>query len=462
MARQSFDVTEGPLLKKTILFAIPIIITSLLQTFFNAADLMVVGTVDEIYVGAVGATGAVIMLIVNLFLGLSGGIGVIVAQRLGARDNAGVHKVVHTSMPLAVIGGIILTVIGFFYTKPMLAFMGTPDEIIGYAEIYMKIYYCGMIPSLIYNFGAAILRASGDTKGPLYYLTIAGVINVILNFIFVKFFNMNVDGVALATILSQTVSAIFVVLSLSKRIDAIRFDFREMKIDKESLINILKIGIPAGLQSCMYSIANIMIQSSINTFGAVCVTGNSAAGNLEGFAYVIMNAFYQSAMTFAGQNMGARKYKRINKVFGINILCTIVVGLFIGVIFNVFAEILLSFYSVTEPTAVSFAKIRLFYITFLYFLCGILDVATGVMRGIGSSLAPMIMSVLGVCVLRLVWIYFIFNPMPLDPAIMPQRAATLFIIYPISWAITFIAETTAYFIVRKVRRKKGLEIEAEA
>ena len=441
MARQYFDVTEGPLLKKTILFSIPIILTSILQLLFNAADLMVVGTVNEIYVGAVGATGSVTMLIVNLFVGLSGGIGVVVAQKLGARDYEGVHKTVHTAIPLAVISGVILTVTGFFYTEPMLKIMGTPKEIIGYSEVYMKIYYCGMIPNLIYNFGASILRASGDTKGPLYYLTIAGVVNVILNFILVKGFNMNVDGVALATILSQTVSATLVIISLTKQIDAIRFDFRNVKFDKESLINILKIGVPAGLQSCMYSIANIIIQSSVNSFGSICVTGNSASQNIEGFAYVTINAFYQSAMTFTGQNMGAKKYNRINKVFYVNVLCTITAGVFIGILFNLFLPQLLSLYSVTDAQAVSFARTRMLFITLPYFLCGILDVATGVMRGIGSSLVPMIISVLGVCGLRLVWIYTVFAHF--------HTPESLFVIYPISWGTTFVVELIAYIIVRK-------------
>ena len=450
MARQNFDVTEGPLLKKIILFAIPIILTSLLQLLFNAADLMVVGTVDEIYVGAVGSTGAVTMLIVNLFVGLSGGIGVVVAQKLGARDYQGVHKTVHTAIPLAVICGAFLTIAGFFYTRPMLEFMGTPEKIIDLSETYMKIYYCGMVPNLIYNFGASVLRSAGDTKGPLYYLTIAGVINVILNLVFVKGFNMTVDGVALATIISQTVSAVLVVISLTKRIDAIRVDFSNINIDVESLKSIIRIGIPAGLQSCMYSIANIMIQSSINSFGEVCVTGSAAAANIEGFAYVILNSFYQSAMTFAGQNMGAKKYKRINKVFALNVVCTIVVGIFIGILFNVLSEFLLSLYSVTDPVAVSFGRTRMFYITFLYFLCGILDVATGVLRGIGSSFIPMVISVLGVCGVRLVWIYIVFAQF--------HTPRMLFLIYPISWIVTFTAELIAYIAVRKYRQKNGLEM----
>ncbi len=458
MAKQNFNVTEGPLLKKTILFSIPIILTSILQLFFNAADLMVVGAADEIYVGAVGATGAVTLLLVNLFIGLAGGIGVVVAQKLGARDYNSVHKTVHTAIPLAVICGLVLSVAGFFYTEPMLELMGTPEGIDKYAAIYMKIYFCGMVPNLLYNFGASILRASGDTKGPLYYLTIAGVINVILNLFFVKVLNMNVDGVALATIISQTVSAVLVLISLMRRIDAIRFDFRDIRIDGDSLKSIIRIGLPAGLQSCMYNIANIIIQSSVNGFGAIAVTGNSAAINIEAFAYVAMNAFYQSAMTFAGQNMGARKYSRINRVFSINVMCTFVVGIMVGILFNVFLEPLLALYSVTDPIAIDFAKTRMFFVTFMYFLCGINDVATGILRGIGSSLVPMIICIVGVCGLRLVWIYTVFDPIPVGT---PNKAAMLFVIYPISWFITFIAELLAYIIIRRRRQKKGQEVEVQ-
>lgn len=450
MARQNFDVTEGPLLKKTLLYAIPLILTSLLQLLFNAADLMVVGSVDEIYVGAVGSTGVVINLIVNLFIGLSGGISVIVAQNLGARDYVGTQKAVHTAIPLALISGAFLTVAGFFYTRPMLLWMGTPDEILPLSEVYMKIYFCGMIPNLLYNFGAAILRAAGDTKSPLYYLVIAGVINVLLNLMFVNLFHMNVDGVALATIISQCVSAVLVMNALLRRIDAIKFNFKEMKIDLESLKNIVKIGVPAGIQSSLYSIANIVIQSSVNSFGPISVTGNSAAGNIEGFAYVIMNSFYQSALTFTGQNIGAKKYKRINKVFGVNVLCTFVSGLLIGVFFTVFAEFFLSLYSVTDVEAVEFAKTRLFYVCFLYFLCGILDVTTGVLRGIGSSFVPMLICIIGVCGLRLVWIFTVFAH--------HHTPETLFIIYPISWLVTFAAEFIAYIVVRKRRQKLGLEV----
>ncbi len=449
MAKNNFDVTEGPLLKKTILYAIPLILTSLLQLFFNAADLMVVGNVDEIYVGAVGSTGAVTNLMVNLFIGLSGGISVIVAQKLGARDYEGTQKAVHTAIPLALISGAFLTVAGFFYTRPMLLWMGTPDEILSLSEVYMKIYFCGMIPNLLYNFGAAILRAAGDTKSPLYYLTIAGVINVILNLVFVRAFHMNVDGVALATIISQGISAVLVMNALIRRIDAIKFSFKEMKIDLESLKKIVKIGVPAGIQSSLYSIANIVIQSSVNSFGPISVTGNSAAVNIEGFAYVFLNAFYQSALTFTGQNIGAKKYKRINKVFGINVLCTIVAGLAIGILFNVFIEFFLSLYSVTEPEAIEFAKTRMLYICLLYFLCGILDVTTGVLRGIGSSFVPMLICIIGVCGLRLAWIFTVFAH--------HHTPETLFVIYPISWLVTFIAEFIAYIIVRKRRQKLGLE-----
>jgi putative MATE family efflux protein len=291
LARQEFDVTQGPLLKKILLYTFPIILTSILQLLFNAADLIVVGSASEMYVAAVGATSAVVHLCVNLFIGLSSGITVVTATKLGARDHKGVFNAVHTAIPLALISGAILTVVGFLISTPVLSLMGTPSDVLEYSTLYMKIYFCGAIPNLVYNFGASILRAAGETKGPLYYLTIAGIINVILNFVFVKFLDMNVDGVAIATVISQSVSAIFVLNALIKRIDICRLDLKAMRIEKESFLGIVKIGLPTGLQSVLFSIANVMVQSSVNTFGPEALAGNSACSNFEGFGYATLHSF---------------------------------------------------------------------------------------------------------------------------------------------------------------------------
>ena len=316
MSRESFNVTEGPLLKKVILYTVPIILTSILQLLFNAADLIVVGSASEMYVAAVGATSAVANLCVNLFIGLSSGITVVVATNLGAKDNKGVFNAVHTAIPLALIGGAILTVTGLLISTPILTLMGTPTDVLDYSTLYMKIYFCGAIPNLVYNFGSAILRAAGETKGPLYYLTISGVINVLLNLVFVKFFDMNVDGVAIATVISQIISALLVVNALVKRADICRLDYKAMRIEKESFLEIVRIGLPTGIQSVLFSIANVMVQASVNTFGPEALAGNSACGNFEGFGYAVLHSFYQTTITFIGQNMGARTYDRVKKVYG--------------------------------------------------------------------------------------------------------------------------------------------------
>ncbi len=451
MARHNFDMTEGPLLKKTILFAIPLILTGILQLLFNAADLMVIGTVDETFVGAVGATGSLTSLMVNLFLGIGGGVSVVVAQALGARDNKKTQAAIHTAIPVALICGVLLSVVGYFCSAPMLKLMGTPEEIIDYSTLYMQIYFMGMVPSLLYNFGAGILRAAGDTKSPLYFLTISGVINVVLNLIFVKVFKMTVDGVALATAISQAVSAALVLIALMKRHDACHLDLKELTLNKEALKKIITIGLPAGCQSSLYSVANIIIQSSVNSFGAISVIGNSAAINLEGFAYVVINSFYQSAMAFTGQNVGANKYDRVKKVFMVNALCVTVAGIVVGILFNVFLTPLLSLYNVTDPVALKFARIRMLFITLPYFSCGVCDVVTGILRGMGASFIPMLISIICICGLRLAWIFTIFK--------MHHTPESLFIIYPISWIIAFIAEYIAYNSVLNMRKRKFLQEE---
>ena len=450
MARDSFNVTEGPLLKKVILYTIPIILTSILQLLFNAADLIVVGSASEMYVAAVGATGSITNLCVNLFIGLSSGIAVVTATNIGARDYKSVYNAVHTTIPLALISGAFLSVLGVLIAKPVLTMMGTPAEVLGYSTTYMKIYFLGMIPNLIYNFGASILRAAGDTKGPLYYLSIAGVINVVLNLFFIKVLKMNVDGVAIATVISQSVSAVFVLNALIKRDDACRLQIKKMCIDKKALGQILKVGVPAGLQSSLYSIANVMIQTSINSFGSASVAGNAAAGNAEGFGYVAINSFYQSALNFTGQNMGAKKYDRIKKVYAINIACVISTGAIVAALYVLFGRNLIALYNVTDEVGVSFGMTRLLLVCVPYFLCGMVDITTGVVRGMGSSLLPMLNCVIGICGLRLLWIFTVFNALHTPEA--------LFSAYPISWGTTFISGFIIFlFVYKKIKRKALLE-----
>lgn len=450
MKTGTLDIRNGPVFKNVIIYTIPIILTGILQLLFNAADLIVVGWFSgSDSVAAVGATASLTNLIVNLFIGLSVGAGVIVAQCLGAGDSDAASQTVHTAIPVAFIGGVILSVIGVAFSKTFLGLMGTPaGKLLSLSSVYMKIYFSGMIFSMLYNFGAAVLRAAGDTKSPLIFLTISGVLNVILNIIFVALFNMDVAGVALATIISEGVSAVLVLIALSKRNDACRLVFKKMQIKKTVFIRIIKIGIPAGLQNSLFAISNVLIQSSINSFGTAHISGSAAASSLEGFCYVAMNSFQQTSLNFCGQNYGAGDLKRVKKVNNTCLLTVSAVGLFTGCLIYFFGRPLLGIYIHDSASAINFGMERMKYILIPYFLCGIMDVVTGSMRGIGSSVIPMVITIVGVCVMRIVWIYTVFS--------MPQyhSFAGLMISYPISWFLTFAAVYTAYILILKNREKK--------
>lgn len=443
-------MTDGPLFVNLILYTIPIILTGLLQLLFNAADLIVVGRYcGSISVAAVGATGSITNLIVNLFIGLSVGAGVTVAQALGAEDQQKAHNIVHTAIPSAILGGLILTVIGFFGSEFFLGLMDTPEDVIGLSSTYMKIYFCGMTSNMIYNFGAAILRASGDTKGPLYYLTIAGVLNVFLNVIFVYLFKMNVAGVALATALTQTLSAVLVILALMRRPDGCKLILKDLRIHKRELFQIVRIGLPAGIQGSLFSISNVLIQSSVNSFGSVVMSGNASAQNIEGFVYTSMNSFHQTALNFTGQNFGAKKFQRIKKIMWLCLACVSAAGAITGTIGYVFSKPLLSIYITDSAEAISYGVLRMTYICLPYFLCGIMDVMTGVLRGLGASIGPMIITVLGVCGFRVAWIFLIFN----NPRF--HSLPILYLSYPISWLVTFLAELITFYIIYNRHTRKA-------
>lgn len=450
MKTGTLDIRNGPVLKNVIIYTIPIILTGILQLLFNAADLIVVGWFSgSDSVAAVGATASLTNLIVNLFIGLSVGAGVIVAQCLGAGDSDAASQTVHTAIPVAFIGGVILSVIGVAFSKTFLGLMGTPaGKLLSLSSVYMKIYFSGMIFSMLYNFGSAVLRAAGDTKSPLIFLTISGVLNVILNIIFVALFNMDVAGVALATVISEGVSAVLVLIALSKRNDACRLVFKKMQIKKTVFIRIIKIGVPAGLQNSLFAISNVLIQSSINSFGTAHISGSAAASSLEGFCYVAMNSFQQTSLNFCGQNYGAGDLKRVKKVNNTCLLTVSAVGLFTGCLIYFFGRPLLGIYIHDSASAINFGMERMKYILIPYFLCGIMDVVTGSMRGIGSSVIPMVITIVGVCVMRIVWIYTVFS--------MPQyhSFAGLMISYPISWFLTFAAVYAAYILILKNREKK--------
>ena len=450
--KKNIDMLHGSLYKGILQYTIPIILTSILQLLFNAADLMVVGQYcGSISVGAVSSTGALTNLIVNLFIGLSVGAGVTVAHGLGGQHDEEVHRVVHTAIPTAIISGIILTVVGVFFADDFLRLMKTPQNVLPLSTVYMRIYFGGIVFNMIYNFTASILRAAGDTKSPLIYLSLSGILNVFLNIVFVTAFNMNVAGVALATTISQGVSAILVVLALMRRTDSCKLVLRKMHIYKNQLFKMIRIGLPAGIQGSMFSISNVIIQSSVNSFNSdAIIAGNGASSNLEGFVFVLMNSFHQTSVNYIGQNAGAHQFKRIKKIFATCLLYVTIFGLAAGAAVWLFAEPLLSIYITDSAEAIAVGVVRLTYIALPYFICGMMDVTTGALRGLGSSLVPMVISVLGVCGIRIAWIYTIFQ--------IPQyhTPECLYASYLISWVATFLIQTTAFIILYKKKSKAHL------
>lgn len=433
------DMCNGPLLGKILVFTFPLMLSGVLQLLFNAADIVVVGRFSGAHaLAAVGSTGALINLLINVFMGLSIGTNVLTAQGYGAKNAEDVSDTVHTSILLSLVSGAILIVVGILFSRPLLELMATPEEVLGQAALYMKIYFIGMPAMMAYNFGAAILRAIGDTRRPLYYLLISGVVNVILNLIFVIIFRMGVAGVATATVISQVISAGMVLKCLMGLDGMCRLELHKLAIHKDKLLNIARIGLPAGLQGAIFSISNVLIQSSVNSFGAIAMAGNTAAGNLEGFVYTSMNSVYQTNLSFTSQNMGAGNRQRMKKILGICLILVSVVGLVLGNGFVFFGEQLLGIYS-SDPEVIQYGLNRMHLICAPYFLCGLMDVMVGSMRGMGYSFLPMIVSLIGACGLRVVWIFTVFQ--------WHRSLFTLYLSYPITWTITALAHMACWYVV---------------
>lgn len=422
-------------------------LSSILQLFFNAADVIVVGRyAGPTALAAVGSTGSLINLIINLFMGLSVGTSVAVAQYYGANDRQNVSRCVHTAMLTSVLSGIFLAIFGLLFAHIFLALMDTPYDVIDQATLYLRIYFSGMPAMMVYNFGSAIMRSTGDTQRPLVFLAIAGVINVILNLIFVIVFDMGVAGVGWATVISQVVSAALVVLGLMRSSDCCKLVLRKLHIYKDMLLRITRIGLPAGIQGSFFSISNVLIQSSINSFGSVVMSANAAASNIEGFVYNGMNAFYHASLTFAGQNVGARNYDRLPKIYSRCAFLVTVTGLALGLASCFFATPLLSIYLPDQPQAIAYGITRLWILSAPYFLCGLMDVSVGMLRGMGKSLMPMFVSLMGVCVFRVAWIYTVFAHY--------HALEVLYASYPISWIVTALTHFICYlFLYKKLRRQ---------
>lgn len=440
-SKYTMDMCNGPLLKKIILFAIPLMLSGVLQLLFNAADVIVVGrfTGNEA-LAAVGSTSSLINLLINLFVGVSVGANVLLGKHIGARDEESASKTVHTAVTFSLVVGIAMIFVGFFLSRPLLELMGTPEDVINLSVLYMRIYFVGMPAFMFYNFGAALLRAVGDTKRPLYFLTLAGIINVIFNLIFVIVFHMGVAGVALATIISEGISAFLVFLCLKGADGVLHLDHRSLSFHKDVAIQMMKIGLPAGLQGCIFSVSNVLIQSSVNSFGSIAMAGNTASANLEGFVYNAMNSLYQTSLSFTSQNMGAKKYKRVDKILIECLVIVMIVGIVMGGGAYLIGTSLLSIYS-SDPQVISYGLLRMSLICVPYFLCGMMDVFVGSLRGMGYSVMPMLVSLTGACLFRIIWIFTIFAA--------NRSLFILYFSYPVSWALTATAHLICYMIVRK-------------
>ncbi len=443
--KYEIDMCNGSVYGKMLLFALPLMCSSILQLLFNAADIVVVGRfAGDNALAAVGSNTALINLLTNIFVGLSVGSNVLTAQYYGAKKDNDLKQTVHTSMLLSLYCGLLLTVIGLVGAPKLLKLMQAPPEVLDLAVLYLRIYFLGMASMMVYNFGSAILRAIGDTKRPLYYLLSAGIVNVLLNLFFVIVCHLGVAGVAMATVISQTISAFLVVRCLIKEQSSIHLELKELAISKEKLRKIMQIGLPAGFQGTVFSLSNVVIQSAVNSFGNIAVAGNSAAANIEGFVYMAMNAFYQATISFTSQNYGAREYKRIYKILFAGELFVIVTGVLLGNLAVVFGETLLGIYSPSTDVVMAGME-RLKIICTLYALCGVMDVLVGALRGIGYSVIPMIVSLVGACVLRLLWIATVFK--------IPgyHNLTIVYLSYPLTWTITLSVHAVTFWLAaRKV------------
>ena len=437
----SIVMTEGRPLPQIIRFSVPLALTGILQLLFNAADVIVVGKFDSsTALAAVGATTSLINLLIGAFIGISVGVNILVARYLGCRDDERVSRSVHTSVVLGLGLGVVVFLLGFFLASPLLRLMDTPEDVLPLSDRYLQIYFIGVPASLLYNFCAAVLRAVGDTKRPLYFLTIAGVINAGLNLVFVIGFKMSVAGVALATIISQAVSAALVTRSLMLMDGPTQLHLDRLAIKPHIMRMIIQIGLPAGIQSCMFSLSNVVIQSSVNSFGSIVIAGNAAGANVGNFVYQAMNTFQQAVTCFAGQNIGARKPRRVLSSMYVSLFWALSFGVVFGVLSCVFGTQLLGLYS-PDPAVIQVGLNRMYIVCGPYFLCGIMDVMTGVLRGVGYSLLPMIVSLMGACVFRIFWVMTIFAA--------NRTMDCLMISYPVSWALTFLVLVVIFAVLWK-------------
>lgn len=444
---RTMDMVNGPLLKNIFLFSVPLMLTNFLQMMFNAADTVIVGKfAGQQALAAVGATGSICFLLMSIFNGLSMGSNVIIAQLLGSQNMERVEKAVHTAMAMAGVSGAALAVVGSILAKPLLTLMDTPSDIIDLSTLYMRIYFCGVFFMMIYNFGASILRSKGDTQRPLYFLAFSGALNVTLNVVFVVALKMSVAGVALATAISQAVAAVLVCNALMKETDATHLELKKLRIVPSMAWDIIRIGVPTGIQGMVFSLSNVVIQSSINSFGSsTIVAGNSAGANIESFVYIGM-VFSQATVTFTSQNIGAGNKKNVRRILYYTLGLSTVFGALLGVLVNVFGSTCLGFYT-NDISVVEVGLIRLRYVALWLALNGVLDCFVASMRGMGYSSTPTIFMLLGICAVRLCWIWTMFP--------IFNSLECIYICYPLSWTVTSIIQFIMWNICFKKMQKNN-------
>ena len=439
--KHEIDMIHGPLAMKIILFALPLALSSMLQQLFNAADLAVVGRfTNPQAMAAVGSNSSVVGLLVSLFTGLSVGANVVTANLLGSGHREKISEAVHTIMAVALVSGVFLLAAGIVIARPILTLMGAPADVIALAVLYLRIYFCGMPMIMLYNFGSAILRSRGDSRRPFLALTLAGVVNVVLNLIFVIVFHLHVIGVALATVLSNCLSGSLVVFFLMKETDEFRFIPRQLKIRREYLQKLLQIGLPAGVQGMVFSLSNVVIQSAVNSFGADCIAGMTAAQNFDFISYCLLNAFAQTCVTFTSQNYGAGDASRCRRVWQLSMGIGLSADLVLIAAMFASRNILIQLFT-TDAEVIRYAMYRIRYAFVVHFLCGTYEITAGALRGMNRSMVPAVISIVGTCAFRLLYVFLVFPHF--------RSPGTLMLVYPLSWILTAIAMNTAYFIAYK-------------
>lgn len=451
--KSQMNITEGPLLGKMLRYAFPLICTNVLQLLYSSADMFVIGNYcsDKTAFGAIGCTGSLINLILGLLMGLGSGISVVLAHAIGSQNKNRISKTVHTTVLIAIFMGAAVGIIGIFISPALLRLMKTPDEFINGAILYVRIYFAGTIGNALFNFCSGLMRSRGDTVRPLIFSSLGGVINIILNLVLVICFDMGVEGVAVATIVSQAISALLSLVHLTRLRDDCRLYLNKLHVDKFIFVSLVKVGLPAGVQGMLFSISNMVLQSSYNLLGPLYVDANTAAMNVDGYIYNVLNAFYHVALTFASQNYGAKKYKRMLRVFWLNCLCVVSAGAILAVVSVVFSEFLIGIFN-SDPAVIEVAKVRLGVMGISYFLCGLMETGTAMLRSIGHSGTSALISFLGSCVLRIIWVYTVFS--------MIGGVFTLYMVYPVTWIVTFVALTVAFVIGLRKEMARHSEISA--